>query len=242
MIARGYHGQPVYGTSESKQHLLTLLTEVTDVYAWQVLDWALMTNHLHLVLRLREPTLSVGMQRLIGLHAQKWNYREQARGHVYQGRFRSISVTVEQHLRTLVRYVDLNPVRAGLCKHPSDWPWSGYAANAGLRKPEAFHSPDLGRNVISAEPDQATAEARYRRFVCELVPSWARRGHEFEERLPLIDVLVPGQIETWSEAYDLWGYTARDVAALYGVTVRTVQNWLATGKAPPVFPLGPSLL
>ncbi len=236
VIARGFQGRPIYAEADSKQHLLDLLVEISDRFRWDVLDWVVMTNHIHLVVQLHEPTLSDGMKRLTGLHAQRWNWAQAERGHVYMGRYRSIEIKDDAYLATVVRYIDLNPVRAGLCEHPAHYIWSGYAANAGLRDPEAFHHAGLGRCAISTHEDVATARARYRRFVCKKIPDWARKGHEFEERPPLIDILIPGRFESWSEATDLWWYTAVEIAALYHVTDRTVRMWLKEGKPPPPLP------
>lgn len=236
MIARGYQGRPIYQEAESKQHLLKLLIDVTERYRWDVLDWVVMTNHIHLVIKLHEPTLADGMKRLTGLHAQRWNWVQAERGHVYMGRYRSIEVTDEWYLASVVRYIDLNPVRAGLCAHPASYIWSGYAANAGLREPEVFHHAGLGRCAISDDQDVTIARARYRRFVCEKIPTWARQGHEFEERPPLIDILRPGHFESWAEAIELWWYSAAEIAEVYNVTDRTVRRWLKEGKPPPPLP------
>ena len=239
VITRGYFGQPVYDSAESKQRLLTLLTEAVTEHHWCVLNWTIMTNHAHLVLSLTDTNLSAGMEWLIGDHAKWWNARYQSRGHVYMGRYRSIVVNDADHTRSLMRYVDLNAARAGLCTHPTDWQWSGYAANAGLRAPEPFHNSEEGRRFVTAERDENEAHARYRRYVCAKLPAWARQGHELEERPPLVDVLIPGRLETWTEAFELWRYTTGDVAAIYGVTTQTVRDWLNAGIPPRPFPLPP---
>ena len=232
LIARGHHGRPIFRSAESKQHLLDLLTDVAERYRWDVMNWVVMTNHLHLLVQLHEPTLSVGMKRLLGLRAQRWNWSNEERGHVFMGRYRSIEIDNGGYLATVSRYIDLNPVRAGLCRHPSDYIWSGYAGNAGIRLPEAFHHAGLGCRAVSSHVDVSTARARYRRFVCMKVPAWARQGHEFEERPALVDILRPGRVDSWAEATGLWWYTAHEIAEAYGVTDRTVRQWVKDGKPP----------
>lgn len=232
VIARGVKGRPIFEAAESKQHLLELLTEVAEHFRWHVLDWVVMTNHVHLVIQLQAPTLSDGMKRLTGLHAQRWNWREAERGHVYMGRFRSIVLDSDRYLANVVRYIDLNPVRAGLCAHPSEYIWSGYAGNAGLRPPEAFHHAGLGRRAISRHEDLQTARSRYRRFVCMKIPAWAGKGHELEDRPGLGDILVPGRVSSWSDAMDLWWYSTSDIAQFYGVTDRAVRKWIAEQRPP----------
>ena len=237
VISRGVKGSPIFRKAQSKQYLLALLDDIVERYSWTVLDWVVMTNHFHLVVELEAPTLSDGMERLVGMHARRWNWSEAERGHVYMGRYRSIIVDSAAYLASLVRYVDLNPVRAGLCSHPADYLWSGYAGNAGLRPPESFHHAGLGRRAVSRNDDVETARARYRRFVTVKFPTWARAGHEFEERPPLVDILRPGRVESWSEATDLWWYTTGDIARFYGVSVQSVRDWLKYGKPPKPFPL-----
>jgi REP element-mobilizing transposase RayT len=85
-----------------------------------------MPNHFHLVLRTRRPNLSLAMAHLNGRYAQWWNKRHAHIGHVFQGRFKAQVVETAVYLVRLCRYVLLNPVRAGLCSHPRDWPWSSY--------------------------------------------------------------------------------------------------------------------
>jgi len=90
-----------------------------------------MENHYHLLMRTPEPTLREGMQRLNGSYAQGFNARHRLVGHVFGGRYTSVAVTDDSHLRELIRYISLNPVRAGACRHPGDWFWSSYSALVG---------------------------------------------------------------------------------------------------------------
>jgi REP element-mobilizing transposase RayT len=238
VIARGVKGHPIFEHAESKQRLLAVLEEVSNRFEWTVLNWVIMTNHFHLILELCEPTLSDGMKHLAGVHAQWWNWMNCERGHVYMGRYRSIEIDNSSYLRNVTRYIDLNPVRAGLCAHPSDYMWSGYAGNAGLRAPESFHHAGRGRRSIADLDDVDTSRLRYRRFVCAKIPRWARRGHEFEERLPLIDIIRPGDVSSWAEATGLWWYTAVDIAQVYGVSDTAVRNWIRNGVPPKRLPQG----
>jgi putative transposase len=97
-----------------------------------------MGNHYHLLLETPEPNLSVGMHRLNAVYSQKFNRRHDRVGHLLQGRFKGILVEKEHHLLELVRYVVLNPVRAGLVRLAADWPWSNCRATAGLRPAPAW--------------------------------------------------------------------------------------------------------
>lgn len=105
---------------------------MVEACRWQIHAYVLMGNHYHLLMETPEPTLSRGMQRLNGSYTQKFNWRHQRVGHLFQGRFHSILVERESHLLELTRYVVLNPVRAGLVEDVADWRWSSYRATAGI--------------------------------------------------------------------------------------------------------------
>lgn len=91
----------------------------------RLLAYCLMPNHWHLVLwPLRDHAVSAYIQWLAGTHACYFNAQHGLSGHVYQGRFRDVSVGDERHLLMLLRYVEANPVRAGLVTRAEDWMWS----------------------------------------------------------------------------------------------------------------------
>jgi hypothetical protein len=122
-----------------------------------------MPNHFHLVIETAKPTISVGMQRLNGGYAQWFNKKHGLDGHLFQGRFHAVLVESDWHLLELSRYVVLNPVRAGLCKHAVEWRWSSFRAVTGVIPPTSFLDlePVLAR--FGAEPSKA--RAAFRAFV-----------------------------------------------------------------------------
>ena len=123
---------PVFLDDLDYQLYLRLLARTVSRYAWTILAFCLMPNHLHLLVRLGEPSLSAGMQRQQGLYARRFNERYGLTGHVFQARFHGTHDADEAHLLQTVRYVVQNPVTAGLCDSPEDWPWSSHRAVSGL--------------------------------------------------------------------------------------------------------------
>lgn len=211
IIGRGVRGEPVLGDTAGKRHFLHRLEEVRFSFGWKVLNWVLMTNHYHLVIRLSEPTLAAGMQRLHGMVAQTWNWRHQEMGHVWMRRYSSIPILDERQFGSVMRYIDLNPVRAGLCAHPADWPWSGYAANVGLRPPIPGHSPvDFAAMQIRREDYAALIHAE--------APRVHGIGGLFDERPTLHEIIDRDDITTIDDAILLWGYRVGEVALFMGVT------------------------
>ncbi len=91
-----------------------------------------MTNHYHVVVETVEGNLSRGMRQFNGVYTQSLNRSHGRVGHVFQGRYRAILVEKEAYLLELMRYVVLNPVRAGMVGEAGDWLWSSYGSMVGM--------------------------------------------------------------------------------------------------------------
>ena len=126
---RGNRRQQTFFGEEDYQHYLELMSQFCR--AEQVAIWAycLMPNHVHLIVLLQS---AESLSRAIGeahrLYTRWINFREGWRGHLWQGRFASFLMD-EDHFLTAARYVELNPVRAGLVQAPSRYRWSSAAAH-----------------------------------------------------------------------------------------------------------------
>jgi len=90
-----------------------------------------MTNHIHLALQAGDIPLSRGMQNLLFRYTRWINWREKRTGHLFQGRYKAVLVDGDSYLLELVRYIHLNPVRAGMAKAPEEYLWSGHRAYLG---------------------------------------------------------------------------------------------------------------
>jgi putative transposase len=87
--------------------------------------YCLMTTHFHLLVATSLEQLSKGMQRLQGPYAQQFNAKYVRVGHLFQERFHAKPVLDELHFENAYEYIRNNPVAAGLCATPADWPWTG---------------------------------------------------------------------------------------------------------------------
>jgi putative transposase len=142
-----------------------LLSSVVTKYDWVCGAYCLMDTHYHLVVRTPNPDLAVGMQRLNGFYAQEFNRRYGLEGHVFFRRYHSLLIEREAHLVELCRYVAMNPVRAGMCGRPEDWPWSSYGAVMTSSEP-SFLSVRWLLELFGRDPD--SARRRLRAFVEDL--------------------------------------------------------------------------
>jgi putative transposase len=141
---------------------VTELAAMTAKYKWSCIGFCQLTNHYHLIVETFDESLSDGMQRLNFRHAVGFNRRHKLRGHVVDGRFSSKRITTEEQLVTTYRYTARNPVEAGLCSSPGDWPWGSYRS---LVEPvEAFTFVDISRVAACFRPAE-TAVEQLRRFV-----------------------------------------------------------------------------
>lgn len=126
---RGNYRQPVFFSDEDRRLYLALIVEYAARYRTAIIGYCLMSNHVHLVAIPQEPN---SLARTIGLahaaYALTCNRSEQRTGHLWQGRFFSCPLD-RTHLTVALRYVDLNPVRAGLIGTAWDWPWSSALAH-----------------------------------------------------------------------------------------------------------------
>ena len=109
------------------QAFLNALGVVARWARWTLHDYCLMTNHIHLVIQTPLPTLPAGMQRLIGSYVEEFNERHDRRGALVQGRYKARLVDTDDYWSNCLQYVAYNPVEAGLCERPEEWPWSSYA-------------------------------------------------------------------------------------------------------------------
>jgi REP element-mobilizing transposase RayT len=163
VFARGVRKLPIYRDDEDREYFLNLLGVIGERQQWRVLGYCLMTNHFHLLLETPEPNLSEGMHRQLGAYAQWFNGRHGVEGHVFERRFQSILAKDDAHLLEIVRYVVLNPVRAGVCTHPIDYRWSSYRATVGLGRSSGFLARD--RLLAFFRAPDALAEEQFERFV-----------------------------------------------------------------------------
>jgi putative transposase len=165
VTSRGDRREPIYEDDQDRERFLQTLEEVVFRYNWLCHAYCLMDNHYHLVVETPEANLSKGMRQLNGMYTQASNRRHRRGGHLFQGRFKGILVDKENYYLTLVRYVVLNPVRAGMVKRTGAWGWSSYRATAGECPSPAWLATDVVRSYFAKR--RSTACQRYRQFVAE---------------------------------------------------------------------------
>jgi REP element-mobilizing transposase RayT len=162
--SRAVDGQPMFGIVDGDRVVfLALLAKTVQRYAWRLHAYCLMGNHFHLVLDTPEANIADGMRYLKSSYALWFNAQRPRKGVLFERRHFSELLDDEAHLFEVARYVVLNPVRARLCRHPSQWPWSSYRASAGLAAAPVYLHAGVVRDWFGGDRDVACA--RYVTFV-----------------------------------------------------------------------------
>lgn len=165
VTARGDRCEDIFEDDPDRQVFLATLAQVIIQFNWICHAWCLMDNHYHLLIQTPDGNLSKGMRQLNGIYTQANNRRHRRVGHLFQGRFKAILVDGDAYLLELTRYIVLNPVRAGMVKKPSAWPWSSYRASVGLEPAAPWFAID-GLLARFAKR-RSLAQQCYAQFVAE---------------------------------------------------------------------------
>lgn len=128
VYARGNDKRLIYRDDVDRRMYLRMLRGTVKQRRWRLLAYCLMENHVHLLVETPDPNLGAGMQRMHGLYAREFNARHRRSGHVFQGRYGAVRITTDEQFWMVAAYVAMNPVEAGLCARPDEWPWSSHSA------------------------------------------------------------------------------------------------------------------
>jgi len=133
---RGNARQVILASDADRVTYLELLRQYSHLHGLSVLGYCLMSNHVHLIaVPQTGDALAQTLKNAHGRYASYWNAQQCSTGHVWQGRFYSCPLD-ESHLWTALRYVELNPVRAGMAAAAELWRWSSAGAHCGAGSPD----------------------------------------------------------------------------------------------------------
>jgi putative transposase len=232
VILRGNAGNPVFFDDRDRYRLYLILQYAVEMFDCRIHGFCLMTNHIHLVIQPGDIPLSRIMQN-VSLRYTKWiNYTRSRTGHVFQGRYKAILVDADAYLVELVRYVHLNPVRAGAAATAEEWRWSGHRAYLGIET-LPWLTTDWVLGMLSSE------EKRARESYAEVVNAAGSEGRRNEFHTGTCDGRVLGDdhfVDTVLEKISdkRLRITIMDilkaVCGLYGCTFEALR---APGKARP---------
>jgi len=134
VMGRGIERSDIFIDNKDRNDIIHRLSKLVEEGAVDVYAWSLMPNHFHLLLKTKNRPLSSSMRKLLTGYVVNFNIRHKRYGHLFQNRYKSIVCQEDPYLMELVRYIHLNPLRAGLVRNMDELdrsPWSGHSALVG---------------------------------------------------------------------------------------------------------------
>ena len=195
VIVRGIEKKDIVADKYDRANMVSRLGELAEETKTTIYAWALMPNHMHILLKSGLHGLSRFMRRLLTGYAVTYNIRHRRHGHIFQNRYKSIVCDEDTYFQELVRYIHLNPLRAKMVKSMSAldrYPWCGHSAVMG-RKKRDWQDVDYVLSWFGRK--KPNARKAYRQYVLDGI----KQGHRN-------DLVGGGLIRTlggWSQVISL---------------------------------------
>jgi len=126
VIMRGVNKQVIFEDSEDRQKFINILQKYQEESGYGILGWCLMSNHVHLVMQFKDEDISTSMHKIQVSYAKYFNGKYERVGHLFQNRYASEPVENSQYFVTLIHYLHMNPVKAGIVDEPGKYVWSSF--------------------------------------------------------------------------------------------------------------------
>ena len=162
IIQRGNNRELIFIHDDDYHFYIECLQSAIQKNKLSVHSYVLMSNHVHILASPDvETSISKTLQSVGRKYVQYFNYTYKRTGTLWEGRYKATVIDSDQYLLTCMRYIELNPVRANMVKHPCDYPWSSYAANAEGKINKLVKPHEVYRKMgVNEEERQST----YRRL------------------------------------------------------------------------------
>ncbi|MBM4761249.1 transposase [Bacillus sp. B15-48] len=163
LIWRGANRQEIFHDEEDWETFLDILKKYKLKLKFSIFAWCLMNNHVHLLVKEGDESISDTMKRIGVSYARSYNMKYNTTGHLFQDRFKSENVEERSYFLTVVRYIHQNPVKAGMVMRPDDWKWSSCRGYYGQ---EIYPRGILDRHLLLKmfSPDIKVAEEQFKAF------------------------------------------------------------------------------
>jgi len=174
VMVRGIERRAIFRDDQDRVDFVARLATLAEQGALTVYAWALLPNHAHLLVRTGNRPVSRSMRSLLTGYAGAFNRRHKRVGHLFQNRYKSIVVEEEPYLLELVRYLHLNPMRAGVVsdlRRLDRYPWTGHSALLGTVPRPWQATPEV---LGHFGPSRRRARHAYRAFVAAGLPQGRR--------------------------------------------------------------------
>ncbi len=173
LMNRGRRGDTVFEDHEDCELFISLLKEAADLWDVHISAFCLVSNYYHILAQTPQGNLARFMRHLNGVYTQRYNRLHEYDGQLFRGRYKSILVEEDSHLLQLIRYIHLNPVRAGIVKTPDQYLWSSHHGYLSAETQWDWLYKDFVFSMLTANKKKQLA---YREFMSQ------------EESIELIDL------------------------------------------------------
>lgn len=233
VVSRGVSKQIIFEDDDDRAFFMECLTRVVRDNSLTLIAWCLMDNHFHLVVKVGFEQLSTSMRSLLSAYSGYFNRVHTRSGPLFEGRFKSECVLSDAHLLSAIRYVHMNPVKAGLSQS-LHFPWSSYD---GIVSGSGWEDSSFAMGLFDG-PDQFAAfhEVQEREFSFLDVGSGSRRRLTDKEAQNVATDILGGigphavlQMERAERDRTLacmksYGLSVRQIQRLTGLSVGTISK------------------
>lgn len=162
IVTRGNRRSNIFEDNEDRMVYFYKLKESLEKYSGEIYCYCLMSNHVHMIIKTGDITISKIMKKLNELYARYFNMKYNLSGHLFQGRYYWELVEDDKYLLEVTRYIHLNPVRANMVKKPEEYAWSSYRMFIGKDSENLINS-----EKILSYFNSDNRRKRYREFIEE---------------------------------------------------------------------------
>lgn len=164
ILCRGHNRQNIFHDKDDFRKYLEILLDCKTRYAIKIYHYVIMSNHLHLIIMSPDGSAVSKMMKVLNQKYAQHYYRAKygGVGYVWQDRFKSFLIQEGKYLLECGRYIELNPVRAGIVSEPQDYPWSSYGVYAFARKD---YLVDINPEYLALSENPIVRMEKYVEFV-----------------------------------------------------------------------------
>jgi REP element-mobilizing transposase RayT len=177
LLSRGNEGRDIFDDDRDRDVFLKTVGEMSERFEISVFAYVLMSNHYHLMVKTERANLKKAMHWFGTTYTQRFNFRHSRKGHLFQGRYKSILVQNDEYLLQLSCYIHRNPLRAGIVKRLADYRWSSYLVYAYGRKASEWLQTDLILSQFESEDPHKSYREKVQRYAGEEERIWEDLRH-----------------------------------------------------------------
>jgi REP element-mobilizing transposase RayT len=232
VMLRGINKQTIFEDDEDRERFLETIERFKTISKYQILGYCLMDNHIHLLLKEADESISMVVKRICSSFVYWYNLKYERCGHLFQERYKSEIVENDTYLLTVLRYIHQNPVKAGLSKFVQDYMWSSY--NDYLKK-ATITDNDFVLEIFSSNREKAIAT-----FITHSNEENYDRCLDYEEKTRLSDNEVREFLATLGTQSisefqqldrDKRNEIIRKLKSIEGVTIRQLSRITGLAKS-----------